>query len=291
MNQVIANVLVSAAVYCLVSLGFSFIYVSARFFHFAHGVVITAGAYAALSLLHCGHVPLLPAAIIGVAVSAALGATMDLAVFRPMRKRHASASTLLLSSLGVYISVQALITAIFGAGTQTFRRGQLPAVMEISGARVTEPQVALIVGALLCVVIVWIVLHRTMAGKLIRAVACDAELARAAGIRQDLVILGTFIAGSALAGLAGILIALDVDLTPFMGFQILLMGVVAMVVGGVGSVGGAALGALLIASAQHCGAWYLSSQWQNCIVFATLILFFLVRPQGFLGKFTRGGGG
>ena len=94
----------------------------------------------------------------------------------------------------------------------------------------------------------------------------------------------TFAIGSALAGIAGILVALDVDMTPTMGMNALMMGVVVVIIGGVGSIPGIALGALLLGFAQHFGVWKISSQWQDTIAFVILILFLLFRPQGFLGK-------
>ena len=117
-----------------------------------------------------------------------------------------------------------------------------------------------------------------------RAVANNPELARISGIESDRVILSTFALGSALAGIAGILVALDVDMTPTMGMNALMMGVVAVIVGGVGSIPGVALAALLLGMAQHLGVWYISSQWQDAIAFVILLTFLLFRPEGFMGK-------
>lgn len=111
-----------------------------------------------------------------------------------------------------------------------------------------------------------------------------SELANASGIESDKVILLTFALGSALAGIAGILFALDMDMTPTMGMNALLMGVVAVIIGGVGSIPGIALGALLIGMAQQFGVWKIGSQWQNAIAFVVLLIFLLFRPQGFFGK-------
>ena len=117
-----------------------------------------------------------------------------------------------------------------------------------------------------------------------RAVANDPELASVSGIDSGKVILLTFALGSALAGVAGILVAFDVDMIPTMGMNALMMGVVAVIIGGVGSIPGIALGSLLLGMAQHLGVWFISSQWQDAIAFAILLIFLLFRPQGFLGK-------
>ncbi len=116
-----------------------------------------------------------------------------------------------------------------------------------------------------------------------RAVANDPWLANATGIESDRVILFTFAIGSALAGFAGILISLDIDMTPTMGLNALMMGVVAVIVGGSGRpIPGVLLGALLLGLAQHLGVWKISSQGQDAIAFAILLIFLLFRPQGFL---------
>ena len=117
-----------------------------------------------------------------------------------------------------------------------------------------------------------------------RAVANDAELARVSGINSGRMILWAFAIGSGLAAVAGILVALDVNMTPTMGMNGLMIGVVAVVVGGVESLPGTVLGALLLGFAQHFGVWAISSQWQNAVAFVVLLALLLVRPQGFLGK-------
>lgn len=92
-----------------------------------------------------------------------------------------------------------------------------------------------------------------------------------------------FLLGSALAGAAGVLLACDADMTPAMGLRPLLMGIIAVVIGGIGSVPGAALGAILLALAENLGAWWISSMWRDAIAFIKLVVFLLARPQGFLG--------
>lgn len=191
---------------------------------------------------------------------------------------------LLLASLGIYIVLQNTISLIFGDDTKSIRSGEVREGLEILGARITPIQIAIICTSIVLVIATAIFLQRTKIGKATRAVANDPELANISGIDSDRVILYTFAIGSALAGIAGILVALDVDMTPTMGMNALMMGVVAMIIGGVGSIPGVALGALLLGFAQNFGVWYISSQWQDAIAFGILLIFLLFRPQGFLGK-------
>lgn len=284
--QLFVNGLIAGSIYALVALGFGLIYSTTRFFHFAHGAVYAAGAYSTYACWLSGlslYIAI-PLAVIGTAL---LGALIDLGIYRPLRKKNASSLILLLASLGLFIVIQNFISLIFGDDTKTIRSGAVTEGLPIFGARITPIQIVIIVvsGALL--LLCWSFMQKTKMGKAMRAVANDPELARVVGIETDLVILFTFTLGSALAAVAAILISLDTDMTPMMGFYALLMGVVAVIAGGIGSIPGAALGGLLVGMAQHLGVWKIPTQWQDTIVFLILIFFLLFRPQGFLGKVVK----
>jgi branched-chain amino acid transport system permease protein len=223
----------------------------------------------------------IPLAVIGTAI---LGALLEIRVYRPLRKKGASSLVFLLASLGLFIVIQNVISLIFGDDTKTIRSGAVMEGLPVFGARITPIQITIIVVTALLFALCWAFMKKTKMGKAMRAVANDPELARVVGIETDQVILFTFVLGSALAGIAAILISLDTDMTPLMGFRALLMGVVAVIAGGIGSIPGAALGGLLVGMAQHLGVWKIPTQWQDTIVFLILIFFLLFRPQGFLGR-------
>lgn len=287
MDQVIANVIVAAAAYLLVGLGFSLVYTTTRFFHFAHGIVVTLGAYVAFTLRVWTGLPLWASLLGGVMASGLAGVGMELVVYRPLRKRGGSSAALLLVSLGLYAGTQAAITLIFGAGTQTFRAGEVPEGLAVLGTRVTGPQIALVGVSAACSLSAWLAMRRTDLGKMVRAVASDPDLAYACGVDSGHIALVVFWWSSILAGLAGVLLAYDSDLSPMMGFRPLMLAAVAVIVGGIGSIPGIALGAFLIALAQNLGAWWISSRWEDPIAFLILITFLFLRPQGFLGTLLR----
>lgn len=282
--QLLVNGIIAGTIYILVAIGFSLVFSTVRFFHFAHGIVFTAGAYFTFLFKVWLGLPLFFSLVLAIGLSTLLGCSMEIWVYRPLRRKVASSLILLLASLGIYIVLQNVISMIFGDDTKSVRSGAAKEGFNVFGARITPIQILIICVSAVLVVVVALLLKKTKMGKAMRAVANDPELASVSGINSDRVILWTFAVGSALAGVAGILVALDVDMTPTMGMNALMMGVVAVIIGGVGSIPGVALGALLLAMAQHLGVWYISSKWQDAIAFVILAVFLLFRPEGFFGK-------
>jgi branched-chain amino acid transport system permease protein len=283
-QQLLLNALLAGSITILIAVSFSLIYQTTRFFHFAHAVVFTSGAYFTFLFYRLLGLPIVIAIPIAVGLSSLLGCSMEIGIYKNLRKKNTTPMVLLLASLGLYIVLQNTISMGFGDDTKSIRSGVVREGLPVFGARITPIQIVIIITSVLLVISVAFWLKKTKMGKAMRAVANDAELALISGIDSDKVILWTFGIGSALAGVAGILVALDVDMTPTMGMNALMMGVVAVIIGGVGSIPGVALGALLLGLAQHLGVWKISSQWQDAIAFVILFVFLLIRPQGFLGR-------
>jgi len=285
--QAVLNGVIEGCTYVQLALSFVLIYRTTRFFHLAHAAAYTVGAYLFYGLVGAWKVPLLLAVPLAIAGAGALGCAMELAVYRPLRNRRASSLVLLLASLGLYVVLQNLVSLFFGDNTRTLREGTVREGMLILGARITGSQVANVCAALSFVVGVWWLLRYTRLGRTVRAVSTDPELAVVRGIPVESAILLVFSVGSALAGASAILMAYDVDLTPTMGFQPFLMGVVAAIIGGIDSIPGALFGGLFLGLALNLATLFLPTQWQDTIAFGVLILFLLFRPQGFLGTSLR----
>ncbi|QQS36984.1 MAG: branched-chain amino acid ABC transporter permease [Ignavibacteriales bacterium] len=286
-TQIIINILFLTFIYILFSLSFNIIYENTKFFHFAHAVIFTSSAYFTflfIQILGWSFFVAIPTAIISACL---VGCMTEWFIYKPLRKKKSSSIILLLASLGIYIVLQNLISLFFGDDTKSIRNWEVKEGIEIAGAYVTPVQIIIIVTSLLLVVCCAAYLHYTKTGKAMRAVASDSELSKLSGIKSDRIVLISFAIGSALAGIAGILVALDVDMTPTMGMSMLLMGVVAMIVGGVGSIWGIVLGSLLLTTAQNLAVWYISSQWMDASAFVILLIFLLFKPEGFMGKKIR----
>jgi branched-chain amino acid transport system permease protein len=283
-TQLIFYGIVEAGGYSLVAISFALIYRTTRFFHFSHGAVYTFGAYFAYLFavqLGLSRIIAFPLACVATAV---LGMLLELGVYKPMRRGNATDLTLLIASLGLYVALQNVISMAWGDDTKTMRTGEVVEGHLFLGARITDVQIIIIVTSIVLITLMALILTQTKFGKSLRALANDHELARLSGINSDRYILYAFAIGSFLAAVASIMISFDTDMTPTMGFNALLMGVTAVIVGGVESLPGAALGGLLIGLAQNLGVAVLPSQWQDTIAFGILILFLLFRPHGILGR-------
>ena len=282
--QMVINSIIAGAGIALVAIGFSLIYSICRFFHFAYGAIYTVGGYMAyMFVVLCGWswFVAIPLAIILAVVVGCLG---EMCIYRPLRKRCASSMVLLLASLGLFVVLQNLISICFGNGSKVLLSGDVHPGLVFFGARITPIQLALLTTSFLVALGLSALLRLTKTGKAIRAVANDPVLANSIGIRVDHSILCVFAIGSMLATVAAIMMACDTNLDPMMGFHALLLGIVAAIVGGIGSVNGALLGGFLVGAAQNIGVWKLPTQWQDTIVFIILLLFLLLRPQGVFGR-------
>jgi branched-chain amino acid transport system permease protein len=286
-NQLLLNAIIAGSIYTMIAVGFSLIYSTTKFFHFAHAAVYTSCSYFVYLYTIYYDLPLNAGIALAILSSTLLGMCTELVIYKPLRRKGSSPLVMLLASLGFYIIFQNIVSLVFGDDTKTFASGIITEGMEIFGARITPIQIAIIAVSVFLLLICWALTKYTKMGIAMRAVASDPELAIVSGIDTDKTILFAFTSGSMLAGTAAILTSFDIGMTPTMGMNVLMMGVVAVIVGGVGSIPGAALGGFLLAFAQNFGVWKISSQWQDAIAFIILLLFLLYRPNGFFGKKIR----
>ena len=283
--QLIVNSLIAAGTYALVAMGFSLIYGATKFFNLAHGAMAAIGGYAAFFLLsRFASMNVVVVAIISALFAGLCGYVLDRIVYLPLRKRKASTMVLLVASLGAFTIIQAALAMIFTSQFQTLSSAVSGTIYAIANASITQTQTIILGAVIGTLILLLLLLKKTMFGKEIRAISDDEEVAKIAGIHTEKIIGWTFFIGSAIAGFAGVLIGFDTGIQPTMGLQILLKGVIAAIVGGIGSVYGAVLGALLLGFAENFGVWKVSGEWKDAIAFVVLIVFLIFRPQGIIKK-------
>ena len=282
--QIIILVLLHAFLYLLIAISFNVIYYPTRFFHIAHAITLTVSAYFTYFFAQQLHFPIYLAIILAILNSTVVGMLSETVLYKPLRRRNASPMILMIASLGLYTMLQNVIAILWGDDTKSIRTGEIKVGHEFLGAYITNIQITTIILCLVLFGTYILFIQRSRIGRNIRAVASNPELSNIMGIPSNKVILWAYGTGSALAAVAGILIAFDTDMTPTMGFNWLLYGVVAMIIGGVGSNWGLICGASLLATAQYLTTYYIGNQWMDAIAYIILILFLIAKPLGFSGK-------
>ena len=290
--QQVLNGLTLGAVYALIALGYTMVYGIIQLINFAHGEVFMVGAYVGMTVLltaGVGHpgpgTALWMVTALGAAalVCGLLGWTVERAAYRPLRQ--APKLSVLISAIGVSFFLQNAVMLLYGAQDR-----YVPQVLSAEpwkwGAVTLAPMQAVIFGVSLALMLVlqWVV-YGTRLGRNMRATAQDPLAARLMGISVDGVIARTFMIGSALAGVGGVLSGIYYSTVNFHdGYLTGLKAFTAAVLGGIGNIPGAMLGGLLLGLLEGLGAGYVSAQWKNVIAFAVLVLVLLLRPRGLLGE-------
>ncbi len=282
--QLILNSVITGSVYALVAMSLSLAFGVTRFFNLAHGVVAAISGYVVLYLAMTLSLNLWLAVILGIAAAAGTGYALERLVYRPLRAHQASSMVLLVASLGAFTVLQALLAMAFTSQFQTLSGLAVKGSLHVADGIITLIQLITLAMAVAVLVGLWWLLTRTRFGKAVRAVSDDEEVARVVGIDTNRVIGRVFILSSAIVGAAGILVGMDTGLEPTMGLSLLLKGTIAAIIGGLGNVYGAFLGAFLLAVVENFGVWQISGEWKDALAFGVLIVFLLLRPQGILGR-------
>ncbi len=283
-NQLFVNGLIAGAIYSLVASGFSLIYSTCKFVHFAHGVTIAFSAYFLYFFFSVLSLNFWLSVILAIIFAAVLGLLMNVIVYRRLRKRKTSNVILLIASFALLIFLESLILMLFGADVKTIGYIKIAKGLEIFGAIITPLQIFIVATSFVLLIALFFLMKKARIGKAMRAVADNKEVAEVVGISSEKIYNYSFIIGSAIAGVAAVLVSLEQNLEPTMGTGLMLKGFTAAIIGGIGSVPGAILGSFLLGFSENFGIWFLASGYKDAIAFVILFVFLLVRPQGILGR-------
>lgn len=281
--QLLINGLIAGAIYALVASGFSLIYATCKFIHFAHGATIAFSAYFLYFLFSGLGLSFGLSVIFAIIFAAFLGWLMNKLVYKELRKRKTSNVILLMTSFALLIFFESLILMLFGADVKTIGFLKIARGLDFLGAIITPLQIVIIAVSLVLLVLLYFFMKRTKIGKAMRAVADNKDVAEVVGISSEKIYSWSFIVGSAIAGIAAILVGLEQNLEPMMGTNLMIKGFTGAIIGGIGSVPGAVLGSFLLGLAENFGIWFLPSGYKDAIAFVILFIFLLFRHQGILG--------
>jgi branched-chain amino acid transport system permease protein len=286
--------LTRGSIYALIALGYTMVYGIIGLINFAHGEIYMIGAFTAFivaTVLSIYGFPLLAIVIIaGVAAvvwSSAYGYTIEKIAYKPLR--HAPRLSPLISAIGMSIFLQNYVLL---AQTSDF----LPFPMLIPDFEFMEPiahiigstDLVILVTTVIVMVLLTLVIKFTRIGKAMRATAQDRTMATLVGINVNNVISATFIVGSALAAIGGLLIASHIgQINFYIGFIAGIKAFTAAVLGGIGSIPGAVLGSLVLGLTESFATGYVSSDYEDVFAFSLLVMILIFKPSGLLGKATN----
>ena len=281
--QLLINGLIAGAIYALVASGFSLIYATSKFIHFAHGATIAFSAYILYFLFSMLGLNFGFSVVLAIAFASLLGYGMNFFVYKQLRKKKTSSVILLIASFALLILIESLILILFGADVKTIGLIKIAKGLEFLGAIITPLQIFIIISSIVLLGGLFFFMKKTKIGKAMRAVSDNKDVAEIVGISSEKIYSWSFIIGSAIAGIAAILVGLEQNLEPMMGTNLMIKGFAAAIIGGIGSVPGAILGAFLLGIVENFGIWFLPSGYKDAIAFVLLFLFLLFRPNGILG--------
>jgi len=286
--QQLVNGITLGGVYALIAVGYTMVYGVIQLINFAHGEIYMLGAFLAYTMVTLLGLPFFAAFILTILICACFGVILDVIAYRPLRNAPRLAA--LITAIGMSIFLQNLALMIWGSQIKSYPREILPKIFyqtawSLGEATLSWLQVFILVVTVVSMAILHLIIHRTRIGTAMRAVSLDKTTSALMGIKVNRVISFTFAIGSAMGGMAGILVGLYYNaIFPTMGYIAGIKAFAAAVLGGIGSVPGAMLGGGVLGIAEVIGAGYLSSEYRDGISYAVMIAVILFKPSGLIGR-------
>lgn len=285
LEQQLVNALSLGCVYALFALGFTLIFGVLGVINLSHGAVFMVGAYAAEQAVTRLGFPLWGALLSAFVFCGTLGLLIDFLVLRPLRARNAPHLIPMIATIGVAIILNNGVQGIFGAQNLRFAPGLVSdESLSLGGLHLTAIELGIIVLSFALMAVLLLALKKTQLGRALRAIAESPKAAYLLGINVEGLFYLTSFAAAGLGGLAGVLIGLYSNaLFPLMGQPMLHKGIAVIILGGMGDIRGALLGALFLGFAEVLSVAYIGSSMRDAVAFGLLFLILLVRPKGLFG--------
>ncbi|MDH4265593.1 MAG: branched-chain amino acid ABC transporter permease [Deltaproteobacteria bacterium] len=283
--QQLINGLMLGATYSLVAIGYTLIFGVLRVLHFAHGEVLMAGSFMGIYIILWTGLPLYITLPLAMVATGALGMIVELLAIRPLRKDFHLAP--LLSTIGVTIIIQNLAVKLFGGYGTKFPDTITTVNLEVGPYVISAAKILILGISLSLMVILYFLITKTKMGRAMRAVAESHLTASFLGVNVDRIVLVTFGIASALAGAAGVMAGIAFHaVSPFIGLTFALKGLVVMLLGGLGNMGGAMIGGLILGVAEVLSIAILPTEinLQDIFSFGIMILILIFKPTGLFGS-------
>jgi neutral amino acid transport system permease protein len=277
------NGLTLGAIYALGAVGLTLVYGTLKLVNFAHGDFLTFGAYMAYLVNVTWGAPLIVAVFWAMTATALLGVLTERVMWGPMRRKRAGLLQLLLMSIGLAFVLRSTIQWFWGTEIRRLDVNVIDTVTFL-GLRIGRTELIVVIVGIAVLGCVGLMLRYSILGKRMRALADDLDLAETAGIDTRRVILYTWLFAAGLAGLAGVLSGALTNLTPDLGFELLLPIFAAVVLGGIGDAFGALIAGLVLGIVIEWSTLFIDARWKVAVGFIALIIALIIRPQGIFGK-------
>ena len=281
--QLLVSGIVRGSQYALIAASFGIIFSTTQIFHLAHAAVYTLAAYAVVLVANTLGLSIWIAIPLGLLAAVIAGMAVELGVYRPMRQRSATKMAAFLASLGLSIIGSNLIQILFGPENRSVSRFSIR-TFDIRDVTFTALDLIEVAIGWICIAALILFLRRTRYGRAINAVRTNPTVAMAVGISVDRVYVLVIMIGSLLVGVSSLLFVLDNVAFPTMGVAPILIGFIAVFLGGTDSVPGAALGGFTLGLLTSLSGIWLSGIYAPIVVFGILFVVLVFRPQGLLGK-------
>jgi branched-chain amino acid transport system permease protein len=279
LNVIVYGAVISA-IYAMLAVGFTLIFGVARILNLAHGAFYALGAYTVYTLTAIAHVPLVLAAVVAVLFVAAFGVAMERILVRPLRR---STLAVLMITLAVSLMVEQVLLLMFGSEARNVP-SMVSGTLQIGAVDIGGQRLLAFVGAVLTLAGLWLFMQHTRLGTAILAISQDAEAARYMGIPSDRIYSIVMGLSAGIAALAGVLVAPFQTVIPSMGLLPLVKAFAIVIVGGLGSIPGSIVGAMLLGFVETLVAFQVSIEWSQIVSVLAVLLTLVIRPAGFFGK-------
>ncbi|WP_347357666.1 branched-chain amino acid ABC transporter permease [Bdellovibrio sp.] len=281
------------SIYALIALGYTMVYGILKMINFAHSDVYMVGAFAAYYFARWigiendpGLSTLLTLIVVSMICCSLLGLVIERLAYRPLR--NSPKLNVLITAIGVSLFLEYSGQVVFGADPKVF-----PEVMKdfvifnIGNVEVRSFDITVLAVGIVAMLALQFLLFKTKIGRAMRAVSANPMVASLMGVNPDRIIAFTFVVGSSLAGVGSVLVGMKYPkIDPLMGMMIGLKAFVAAVLGGIGNVGGAVIGAMIMGLSEEMVVAYLSSTYRDALAFGILIVILIFKPAGLLGKYS-----
>jgi branched-chain amino acid transport system permease protein len=298
--QALVDGVIAGTMIGLGAIGITLTYSILRFANFAHGELISWGAYAALAVSSALGMLITPLAtpvgpfsfgwslplalVVAMLLTGCLALLVDFLLFGPLRARGGAVIILVMAGFGAALTLRSLLEFLFTTRPAYFT-GALQIAMPLGGgAKATPDQLLSLAVAAILVFAIHLLLTRTAIGRAMRAVSENRQLAGVSGIDVRKIVRIVWLLGAALACLAGVMAGLLVQIRPHMGHDLLLPLFAAAILGGIGSVPGAMLAGLIVGLAEALCVQFIGAEWRAAVAFVVLVAVLLLRPQGLFGR-------